>query len=71
MKDGTTHLAYKVEHAVDLTSGVVVAAAAHEATTHDRESMKESVLTSQMRVEAVKPDAVVEEAVGDKGYQAG
>ena len=35
MKDGTTHLAYKVEHAVDLESGVVVAAAAHEATTPD------------------------------------
>jgi transposase len=68
MKDGTTHLAYKVEHAVDLTSGVVVAAAAHEATTPDGESMKESVLTAQVNVKAVKPDAVVEEAVGDKGY---
>ena len=26
MKDGTTHLAYKPEHAVDLDTGVVVAA---------------------------------------------
>jgi hypothetical protein len=26
MKDGTTHLAYKPEHAVDLETGVIVAA---------------------------------------------
>jgi hypothetical protein len=26
MKDGTTHLAYKPEHAVDLDTGVIVAA---------------------------------------------
>jgi hypothetical protein len=30
MKDGTTHLAYKPEHAVDLDTGVVVAAPIHE-----------------------------------------
>ena len=29
MKDGTTHLAYKAEHAVDLDSGLVVAAAVY------------------------------------------
>ena len=28
MKDGTTHLAYKPEHAVDLDTGAVVARAA-------------------------------------------
>ena len=32
MKDGTTHLAYKPEHAVDLDTGVIVAAPIHEAT---------------------------------------
>src|ERR1700691_4136390 len=31
MKDGTTHLAYKPEHAVDLDTGVVVAAPIHPA----------------------------------------
>ena len=29
MKDGTTHKAYKLEHAVDLDSGVLVAAVLH------------------------------------------
>ena len=36
MKDGTTHLAYKPEHAVDLGTGAVVAAELHPATRrHD------------------------------------
>ena len=30
MKDGTTHLAYKPEHAVDLDTGAVVAAELNE-----------------------------------------
>ena len=35
MKDGTTHLAYKPEHAVDLDTGVVVAAPIHPADQGD------------------------------------
>ena len=35
MKDGTTHLAYKPEHAVDLDMGVVVAAPIHPADQGD------------------------------------
>src|ERR1700693_3956385 len=35
MKDGTTHLAYKPEHAVDLDTGVVVAAPIHPADKGD------------------------------------
>lgn len=31
MKDGTTHLAYKPEHAVDLDTGMIVAARIHPA----------------------------------------
>jgi hypothetical protein len=35
MKDGSTHLAYKPEHAVDLDTGVIVAAPIHEADQGD------------------------------------
>ena len=35
MKDGTTHLAYKPEHAVDLDTGVIVAAPIHPADEGD------------------------------------
>ena len=36
MKDGTTHLAYKPEHAVDLDTGAVVAAELHRPTRATR-----------------------------------
>ena len=35
MKNGTTHLAYKPEHAVDLDTGVIVAAPIHPADEGD------------------------------------
>ena len=35
MKDGRTHLAYKPEHAVDLDTGIIVAAALHPADNGD------------------------------------
>ena len=35
MKDGSTHLAYKLEHAVDLETGVIVAAPLHGADEGD------------------------------------
>jgi transposase len=35
LKDGRTHLAYKPEHAVDLDSGIIVAAALHPADQGD------------------------------------
>jgi len=40
MKDGTTHLAYKPEHAVDLDTGVIVAAAIHPADEGDTTTLK-------------------------------
>ena len=36
MKDGTTHLAYKTEHAVDLDTGAFVAITTHGGATGDR-----------------------------------
>ena len=39
MKDGTTHLAYKPEHVVDLDTGVVVAAPIHPADEGDTKTL--------------------------------
>src|SRR3954465_15149459 len=39
MKDGRTHLAYKAEHAVDLDSGLVLAAAIHPADQGDQATL--------------------------------
>ncbi|WP_439621621.1 transposase [Gemmata sp.] len=42
MKDGRTHLAYKAEHAVDLDSGLVLAAAVHSADQGDAATLVDS-----------------------------
>ena len=39
MKDGRTHLAYKAEHAIDLDSGLLLAATIHHGDRADSESL--------------------------------
>src|SRR5712671_2208081 len=53
MKDGTTHLAYKAEQAVDLDTGVIVAITTHGGATGDSESVRETLLAAGYAV-AVK-----------------
>src|SRR6266851_2030352 len=43
MKDGTTHMAYKAEQAVDLDTGVIVAITTHGGATGDSESVQETL----------------------------
>ena len=43
MKDGTTHLAYKPEHAVDLDTGAVVAAELHPADEGDTTTLSKTL----------------------------
>ena len=50
MKDGRTHLAYKAEHAVDLDSGLVLAAAVHPADQGDQSTLVDSVLRAQVNL---------------------
>jgi transposase len=69
MKDGTTHLAYKAEHAVDLDSGLIVAAAIEPAAgAPDNETIKSRVIDAQAKMIVAGSKQDVEEAVGDKGY---
>jgi transposase len=70
MKDGTTHLAYKAEHVVDLDTDLVLSAAIYEANRSDTETLAESVVQAQLNVIAAKSPANIEEAVADKGYHA-
>ena len=73
MKDGTTHLAYKPEHAVDLDTGAVVAAALHPADEGDTTTLAKTLAAAQERLEAVDlgptPEAPAE-CVTDKGYHS-
>jgi transposase len=68
MKDGTTHLAYKVEHVVDLNSNLVLAAEVYAADQTDSATLLRSVIVAQVNLLRAESDAVIEEAVTDKGY---
>ena len=73
MKDGTTHLAYKPEHPVDLDTGVVVAAPIHPADEGDTTTLSPTSDAAARNLEVVGL-APREEApcvlVADKGYHA-
>jgi transposase len=68
MKDGTTHLAYKAEHTVDLDSEFVLAAAIHTADQSDPSTLVDSILLAQVNLAMAGSEQEVEEAVADKGY---
>ena len=73
MKDGTTHLAYKPEHAVDLDTGAVVAAALHPADEGDTTTLSKTLAATKENLDAVDaaptPDDPAE-CVADKGYHS-
>jgi transposase len=68
MKDGTTHLAYKAEHAVDLESEAIVAACVVSADTGDASSGPATLAAAQANLSAVQAEATVSEVVMDRGY---
>ncbi len=70
MKDGTTHLAYKAEHVVDLKSDLVLAAEVYRADQADTATLADSVVMAQLHVTQAGCAAVIEEAAMDKGYHA-
>jgi transposase len=79
MKDGTTHLAHKAEHAVDMESGAVLAVTLQAADHGDTTTIKETLVevAEQMEALSTEPAAAqnmdrqpVSEVVTDKGYHS-
>jgi transposase len=78
MKDGTTHLAHKAEHAVDFDSGAVLAVTLQHADDGDTETVYQTVLEATENLQKLAADAEttaqvverVEEVVADKGYHS-
>ena len=64
MKDGTTHLAYKPEHAVDLDTGVIVAAPIRTADEGDT-----TTLPSWRRPRATSPRSALLRALRSRWRQ--
>jgi transposase len=85
MKDGSTHLAHKAEHAVDMETGAVVAVTLQEANLGDTTTVKETLVEAGTTVaELIEREADakplekpqvnlggIEEVVADKGYHSG
>lgn len=85
MKDGSTHLAHKAEHAVDLDTGAVVAVTLQAADLGDTTTIQQTLPEAGIAVAELaireaqlhpeeKPQVNVdgiEEVVADKGYHSG
>jgi transposase len=79
MKDGTTHLAHKAEHAVDMESGAVLAVTLQGADLGDTTTVVQTIVAAGENLRQVSDDQRVEhklhedwlsEAVADKGYHS-
>jgi transposase len=85
MKDGSTHLAHKAEHAVDMDTGAVIAVTLQEADLGDTTTVKETLaeagtavadlIEREAEIRPSEPPPVhlggIEEVVADKGYHSG
>jgi transposase len=79
MKDGSTHLAHKAEHAVDLDTGAIVAVTLQEADQGDTTTLWKTVEESVENLREVTDDpqtadciegSIIAEVVADKGYHS-
>jgi transposase len=85
MKDGSTHMAHKAEHAVDLTSGALLAVTLQGADQGDTTTIHQTLAEAGEAVaELIEHEAAaapteepkvnlggIEEVVADKGYHSG
>jgi transposase len=70
MKDGTTHLAYKAEHVVDLDTSIITAAEIYHADHSDTQTLEDSVNAAQTNQREAGSDEQIQDVVADKGYHA-
>jgi len=70
MKDGTTRLAYKAEHAVDLQTEMILAAEIYYGNEADMHTLEDTVQTAQINLRAAGSAVQLQEAVADKGYHS-
>jgi len=68
MKDGTTHLAYKAEHVVDLKTEVILAAEIYHADVADSATLGSSLTKAQDNLEQAEIYKDIEKVAADKAY---
>ena len=79
MKDGSTHLAHKAEHAVDMETGAVLALTLQDANAGDTTTIQETLIATAEQIEQLTADPetavlvsddVLSKVVTDKGYHS-
>lgn len=70
MKDGTTHLAYKPEHALDVESDLVLAAPVYAADEGDAATLSQTMALAQTNLVLAGSEAEIREVAADKGYHS-
>jgi len=77
LKDGRTALAFKIENAVDMETGAIVAVTTHGGAAADTETVATTVIEAAVAVAEVAGEQApevhaegVQEVVGDKGYHS-
>ena len=75
MKDGRTHLAHKLEHAVDMSTGAVVAVTVQEATKGDSQTLEHTLEEAQENLDELPKEGQqktdhLTEIVLDRGYHS-
>lgn len=70
MKDGTTHLAYKAEHVVDLDSGLILAAEIYHGTAADTATLEDSLNMAQIHLREAGSKTEIRDVAADKGYHS-
>jgi transposase len=79
MKDGSTHLAHKAEHAVDMQTGALLAVTLQGADQGDTTTLRETIAQTTQNLQELSEDRQTREAlhedwmgevVADKGYHS-
>jgi transposase len=70
LKDGRTHMAYKVENAMDLESRITVAAEVHSADKGDPQTVGKTLLKADMTVMNAGIKGGIQDVVLDRGYHS-
>lgn len=70
MKDGTTHLAYKTEHAVDLETDMILAAGVYHADEGDAVTLPQTLALAQTNLVLSGSETEIREVAADKGYHS-
>jgi transposase len=72
MKDGSTHMAHKAEHAVDMESGAIVAITVYGGVEGDTQTLPQTLDEAEDNLKRIQgtQDSPTTDVVADKGYHS-